>query len=167
MKNIMAILMLFLFGCYDDDYPFCDADLIPANPICRDGTGKSILILGDSRGELGGTWGHLDGKICNAAQGRSTIDGIINRLYLVDEIKPDIIILFTGANDPAHMPASDYAEKLFFVTAYCEQRGSRIIITNPWVPEKSRVLLSDDRVWKTFIFFYRLYHLIEIIWIQQ
>lgn len=154
MKKIMFLFvaLLAMAGCEVEEYPDCPQDDYPVNLQSRIGTGKSILIMGDSRGELGGTWDAMPETVYNGAQGCSTIRGVIKRLYLVDQLEPDVVILFTGANDPAHMDIAEYQLHLSSVIVYCESRGVKVYIMNPWIPEMSRMILDDSRIAATYLF---------------
>lgn len=148
----LFVALLIITGCEVEEYSDCPQDSYPVNLQSRIGTGESILILGDSRGEFGGTWDALPNTVYNGAQGRSTIRGVVNRLYLIDELCPDVVMLFTGANDPAHMDIAEYQSHLSSVIVYCESRGARVYIMNPWISWMARVLLSKERTAATYLF---------------
>ncbi len=119
MKNLYCILLFSLFlGCYEND----------GDIAYRPGIQPTILFFGDSRSTFGGTWDQLPNEVYNAGRAGSTLDYTVSRLYLIDELHPDVVIIFTGVNDATKNRLDAFMYELAIIIDYAKSRNVELII---------------------------------------
>ena len=150
MKTLLFILSmnLFFLGCYSDspesipdpDYVYNDLRI-----AIRDD--PTIIIMGDSRADFGGTWDALPYTVINAGAAGSTSIGIILRLGYIAYYHPSHVFIFTGVNDARKITSDQLDDNLNIIIDFCDSLDVKILILDITViPDFSSDEFEENRI---------------------
>jgi lysophospholipase L1-like esterase len=164
MKKIFFISIIFIlvsiFGCdYEDNstpvkqYLKDESDNFPVNFRHREGERPVILFMGDSRADFGNTWDDLPYEVYNVARYGSSTYSILKRLFYVDQIHPDYVVIFTGINDYTTMSPEQFQKNLNIIFSYLSQRTKIILMDisiNPNFPASFAVYSDNKKIMENY-----------------
>ncbi|MBN1531068.1 MAG: hypothetical protein JXA20_00250 [Spirochaetes bacterium] len=116
MRFVLVLaLVVFCLGCLDDDGS-ADGDI---DEVYYEnlGTGTmTLLMLGDSRIQMGSWGSHLPYAIINYGRYGATTQGVINRIpRALDTFVCDAVVLHVGANDAAEGHTISLVKNLWII----------------------------------------------------
>lgn len=94
----------------------------------RAGNGTKVLIMGDSRADMGGYWPRLPYTVLNTGWSGKTTTYTISRLDAVDKFNPDYVVIFSGINDARELTIDQFKTNLEYIVKYISDRGAVPII---------------------------------------
>lgn len=123
MVKILLVILLSIIGCVeDDDGPY----------TYRKGNDDVILILGDSRADMGADWKWLPQTIVNFGKSGSTTNYIIDEPIRVADglhIRYSLVIIFAGINDRNNgISPEQFRYNLIYILTHYREQGIQVAL---------------------------------------
>ena len=153
MRYLALILLLALSGCREAEPEPAVVEVVEAMPNIvikekielydmRHEKGD-ILMLGDSYIE-NADWDELIGiDTVNRGIGGDTIEGVINRLYQIENVEPKVCFLYIGLNPLGERTPMEWLKRYHVIITY--------LLVNSIEPVAHTLALVDNELTNTFI----------------
>jgi hypothetical protein len=140
MRKLCVSMMLCLavVGCeaiYEDDGSGPDNDPPGLSGRHTGPDSLRVVMCGDSRLHMGGNWDLLPYDVWNVSLSGTSCVGGMKRIYMIDQIKPDVVILLYGANDQVMGHPEDSTRDLITSLVNYHRGCGRMVVllANPFI----------------------------------